>query len=150
MIEVKNQQEMIAFGERIGHVLQGGEIIELVGDVGAGKTTFVKGIGHGMSIDETVQSPSFTISRQYKSPSGLYLVHYDFFRLKDPGIMTDELSEVIGNTINVTVIEWSDTVRQVLPDDRLTVTITARGESGRWVKIHAGGDKSKLLAGHIK
>ena len=150
MIEVKNQQEMMAFGERVGRILQGGEIIELVGDVGAGKTTFVKGIGRGMGIGETVQSPSFTISRQYKTPDGLYLAHYDFYRLKDPGIMSDELTEFIGNSNNVTVIEWSDSIRRILPDDRLTITITARSESERLVKIHVGGEKSKLTAGIIK
>jgi tRNA threonylcarbamoyladenosine biosynthesis protein TsaE len=91
-IEVKSASEMKLFGEKIGSFLRGGETIELVGDVGAGKTTLTKGIALGMGVDEDVQSPSFTISRLYTTPGGISLAHYDFYRLSDAGIMGDELT----------------------------------------------------------
>ena len=150
MIEVKDEQSMVALGERIGRLLCGGEIIELVRDVGAGKTTFVRGLARGMGVDETVQSPSFTISRQYDARDGLCLAHYDFYRLDDPGIMANELAEVLAQGKNVTVIEWSDTVRSVLPDDKLTMTISALSEVVRHVQLSHGGDKSKKLEEQIR
>ena len=149
MIEVKDEQSMVALGERIGRLLCGGEIIELVGDVGAGKTTFVRGLARGMGVDETVQSPSFTISRQYDAGGGLCLAHYDFYRLDDPGIMADELAEVLGQEKSVTVIEWSDTVRSVLPEDKLTMTISTVSEAVRSIHLGHGGDKSKKLEEQI-
>ncbi|MCA9334779.1 tRNA (adenosine(37)-N6)-threonylcarbamoyltransferase complex ATPase subunit type 1 TsaE, partial [Candidatus Saccharibacteria bacterium] len=81
MIEVNSNKQMQDLGSVLGKTLTGGETIELVGDVGAGKTTFVRGVARGMHVDETVQSPSFTISRIYEATEGRRLVHYDFYRL---------------------------------------------------------------------
>lgn len=136
---------MKSLGEKLGAFLRGGEVLELVGDVGAGKTTLTKGIAKGMGVDEDVQSPSFTISRVYDTSRELYLAHYDFYRLQDAGIMTDELHETIHDAKASTIIEWAEIVGGVLPDDRLTITITSPGETTRQVSIKAGGEKSKRL-----
>lgn len=147
IIEVNGEADMKAFGARLGTLLTGGEIIELVGDVGAGKTTLTKGIASGMEVDEDVQSPSFTISRVYDTPRGLHLAHYDFYRLQDAGIMADELHETIHDPQTVTVIEWAEIIAGVLPADQLTITITsiAEDEHSRHIEITAGGEKSVLL-----
>src|SRR6266566_208876 len=108
MITVNSEFEMRAFGTKLGALLKGGEVIELVGDVGAGKTALTKGIATGMGIDEDVQSPTFTISRVYDAPNNLHLVHYDFYRLHDAGIMADELDETVSDASTVTVIEWAE------------------------------------------
>ncbi len=136
---------MQAFGERLGRLFRGGEVVELVGDVGAGKTTLVHGIVRGMRIDETVQSPSFTISRVYDAPNGLRLVHYDFYRLSDPGIMKDELSETLTDEKSSVVIEWANNVESILPDDRLTVAIASPTETERVLDIKSVGVKSAKL-----
>lgn len=148
-IEVKSEAEMKAFGEKLGSVLVGGEIIELIGDVGAGKTTFTKGIAHGMGVDEDVQSPSFTISRVYDTPSNLHLSHYDFYRLHDAGIMADELHETLHDPDTVTIIEWAEIVAGVLPVDRLSVHITSPGETERHILLTAGGPSSQELLGKL-
>jgi len=140
---------MKALGESIGSVLHGGEIIELVGDVGSGKTTFVKGLAVGVGIDEYVQSPSFTINRVYKSRNDLTLSHYDFYRLNDAGIMANELSEVLGDLKTVIVIEWGGVVDGVLPKDRLTVNITSPSETARQVSFSNGGRSSQALQERI-
>lgn len=147
IIEVQNEARMKAFGVELGKLLTGGENIELVGDVGAGKTTLTKGIAKGMDIDEDVQSPSFTISRLYESPRGIYLAHYDFYRLQDPGIMESELHETIQDSKTITIIEWAEIVAGVLPKDRLTITITpsAENEQTRRVNIEAMGPRSMRL-----
>jgi len=135
-IEVEGEQEMRRVGENLGALLKGGESIELVGDVGAGKTTFVKGIARGLLVDEDVQSPSFTISRVYDARDDLQLAHYDFYRLSDPGIMANELAETTQDSMTITVIEWADIVEGVLPPRRLRIAITAPTENTRIVTIH--------------
>lgn len=145
MIEVKSEADMQTFGESIGASFQGGEVIELIGDVGAGKTTMVRGIARGMGIDETVQSPSFTINRVYETNSGKRLVHYDFYRLQDAGIMANELAEALSDKDTSVVIEWADAVEQVLPDDKLTITILSTDETTRRLTIAAHGEKSQQL-----
>lgn len=111
-------------GQRLGQSLRGGECIELIGDVGTGKTTLTKAIAQGLEIDDDVQSPSFTISRQYEARDGLRLVHYDFYRLNDPGIMAYELNEALANPTAVIVIEWAETVQAVLPDERIQIRLS--------------------------
>lgn len=135
-LEVKNQEQTKSVSQKLGSTLSGGEVIELIGDVGAGKTTFVKGLAVGLGIDEDVQSPSFTISRVYDARGGLTLAHYDFYRLSDAGIMRDELSEAISDPTTVTVIEWADIVEGVLPADRIAIKFEATSEDERTLTIN--------------
>ena len=73
-------------------------VIELVGDVGAGKTTFVRGLAQGLGIKEPITSPSFTISKSYALKNGGFLVHYDFYRLQDPGLMSEDLQALLDDS----------------------------------------------------
>lgn len=145
MSEIASAEAMQDFGERMGALLHGGDVIELVGDVGAGKTTFVRGLAKGLGIEETIQSPSFTISRVYDATHERRLAHYDFYRLEDAGIMAEELAEAISDPQTIVVIEWADAVAGVLPVDRLTLTITAPSEETRIVTAQAGLQLSERL-----
>jgi tRNA threonylcarbamoyladenosine biosynthesis protein TsaE len=145
IIEVTSEMEMKLFGAKLGRLLVGGECIELVGDVGAGKTTLVKGVARGLEIEETIQSPSFTISRVYDTPHELRLAHYDFYRLHDAGIMADELQEASQDSRTITIIEWAGIVSGVLPDDHMTITITAISESERRLELAGYGASSQQL-----
>jgi tRNA threonylcarbamoyladenosine biosynthesis protein TsaE len=149
MITVNSESDMRALGAKLGAFLKGGEVIELVGDVGAGKTTLTKGIAVGMGIDEDIQSPTFTISRVYGAPNDLHLVHYDFYRLSDAGIMADELHETVNDPSTITIIEWAEIVTGVLPADRLTIHLTSPAEQTRRVVVHAGGPNSTELLGKL-
>ena len=82
-MKIDNEARMKQLGEAIGRSVSGSEVLELVGDIGAGKTTLTKGIARALGIIEPVQSPTFTISRVYDSPKGLRLAHYDFYRLSE-------------------------------------------------------------------
>lgn len=146
-MRISSLDEMLAFGERVAQNLRGGEVFELVGDVGAGKTTFTKGLARGLDIQDAVQSPTFTISREYDGARGLHLVHYDFYRLDDAGIMADELAESLADAQGVTVVEWAETVASVLPGDRVTLTIklVADDERAREVSWVTGGERSGRL-----
>lgn len=135
IIEVESEIKTKELGERIGRLLKGGETIELIGDVGAGKTTFVKGLAKGLEIDEDIQSPSFTISRAYDARDGLILAHYDFYRLSDAGIMSSELQETMQDESAITVIEWADIVEGILPKDTLTVQFESPTETTRILNL---------------
>lgn len=143
--EVKTAEEMQALGAQIGALCCGGEVIELVGDIGAGKTTLTKGLACSLGIDEDVQSPTFTISRVYVTESNLLLAHYDFYRLNDPGVMKIELSESVNDPNTITVIEWAEVVAEVLPLDTLRVTINTLIDEQREVTLSAGGERSQRI-----
>jgi tRNA threonylcarbamoyladenosine biosynthesis protein TsaE len=145
-LTIDSENSMRAFGERLGRELKGGECIELIGDVGSGKTTLTKGIAAGLGIDDTVQSPTFTINRTYDAPNGIRLSHYDFYRLSDPGIMSDELAESLDEPRTVIVIEWGDIVGSVLPEDHMKVTFDSPEETVRTLHIEVTGEKSSRLA----
>ena len=135
IIEVNSEKETKELAARIASHLKGGEVFELVGDVGAGKTTFVKGLAKGLGIEEDIQSPSFTISRLYDARDGLQLVHYDFYRLTDPGIMANEVSEMTHDDKTITVIEWAAIVEGVLPENRYTISFQSPSETQRSITL---------------
>ena len=135
-----------AIAEAIGQHVKGGETIELVSDLGGGKTTFVHGLASGAGSTDAVASPTFTISRQYKA-GGLTIYHFDFYRLKEAGIMADELAEVINDPEAVVVVEWGDIVEDVLPKDRLTIQFENTGETTRKLSFHYPENLDYLLLG---
>jgi tRNA threonylcarbamoyladenosine biosynthesis protein TsaE len=125
-----SQEETEALATKIGKRLEGGEIIELVSDLGGGKTAFVRGLAHGLGSEDIVGSPTFTLAREYHA-GDLTLHHFDFYRLSEPGIVTNELAEFIDDPKAVVAIEWSGIVQHVLPAKRLTLRFTLTGETGR-------------------
>jgi hydrolase, P-loop family len=132
--EINSTEEMIEFGREIGSNLEGGSVLELIGDVGAGKTTFTKGLALGLGVLETVQSPTFTISRVYEGDN-LTLSHYDFYRLNDYGIMKMELAENLSNPQNITVVEWAGELADILPEKHLKLIFESISEDKRLVKV---------------
>jgi tRNA threonylcarbamoyladenosine biosynthesis protein TsaE len=134
-VKIISNEDMLALGQRIGEKLRGGEILELIGDIGAGKTTFAKGLAQGLGIVDDVQSPSFTISRVYAARDDLILSHYDFYRLADAGIMKLEIAESLREPKTITVVEWGESVRDVLPSEKITVNIKYLPETGREINL---------------
>ena len=123
---------MIQFGEELSKKLTLPCVIELVGDVGTGKTTITKGIAKGLGVSEEVTSPSFMISKQYAFPEGK-LVHYDFYRLNEPGIMSEDLLENMNDSKTVTVVEWADSVAELLPEGHKRFLIKLLDDGSREV-----------------
>ena len=141
--------DTLQLGQRLGQVLRGGEVIVLVGDIGAGKTTLVKGIARGLAITDDIQSPTFTISRLYHGRDDIQLAHYDFYRLNDAGIMRAELTEAMQDVRTVTVIEWATVVDDVLPNDVLQITIHVQVDDTRRLELSAGGDSGKRIVQEV-
>lgn len=108
-------------GELLGRLLKPPAVVELRSDLGGGKTTFAKGLARGAGSSDSVTSPTFTLSQVYGTKSGGQIIHHDFYRLDEPGIMANELAESLADGNAISVIEWGGSVRGILPEDRLTV-----------------------------
>lgn len=130
---LRSEEEMIQFGEELAKKLTLPCVVELVGDVGTGKTTITKGIAKGLGVTDEITSPSFMISKQYAFPEGK-LVHYDFYRLAEPGIMSEDLMENINEPKTVTVVEWADSVADLLPEGHRKIVLTMRDDGTREVE----------------
>lgn len=134
---IPSLEAMLAFGEQLGRALKGQEVLELVGDVGTGKTTLVKGLAHGLAITEVVQSPTFTINRVYNARNNLVLSHYDFYRLNQPGIMREELAESLEDPNSIIALEWDETVHDLLPPERtVRIELSYTGETTRKLTLY--------------
>ena len=127
---INSETEMLEFGKKLGAELDAPAVLELLGDVGAGKTTLVRGIARGLGVEEAVTSPSFTISKEYQGTK-YRLVHYDFYRLGDPGIMSEDLVESISDKNTITIIEWGNSIQDVLPDNHKIIEIKYIDENTR-------------------
>lgn len=130
----------------MGRELKGGEVIDLVSDLGGGKTAFVTGLAKGLGSTDAVASPTFTICRVYRGQT-VSLHHYDFYRLDDPGIIAQELKESIADPGVSVVIEWPATVADILPNDRLSIVITPLSPTSRRLAFSAGRGHTRLLKG---
>jgi tRNA threonylcarbamoyladenosine biosynthesis protein TsaE len=150
IFEVTNENHMEELGAKIGALLNGGEMIELVGDVGAGKTTLTRGIARGLDIKDYIQSPSFTINRTYQGRRNIVLSHYDFYRLSEAGLLSDELQEVVEDPKTVVVLEWAEVVDNILPKDRLRIMISSLSDTGREVALTSDGYQGNRVIEGLK
>lgn len=134
---------MLDFGKKFAKQINTPTVIELIGDVGAGKTTFVRGLATGLGITEPITSPSFTISKSYALLNNKgRLVHYDFYRLSDPGLMSNDLTDNLANPHNIIVIEWGESVTGLLPPNHTTILIKKSGIDSREIVIKNNRDNS--------
>ena len=132
-MKINSEQEMMEAGRTFAEEVNG--VVELVGDVGVGKTTFARGLAEGLRIKGPITSPSFTISKAYACPGGKTLIHYDFYRLNDPGIMSEDLLENLKNSDNIILIEWSDSIKDILPEKHTIINIKYNDDNSRELEI---------------
>jgi len=147
---LSSPQETIALGRAIGGSLIGGEVIGLVGPLGAGKTHLVKGVATGNAIGDRpvrVTSPTFTLVHEYGGRITLY--HLDAYRLRSNAELVrlgfDELCVSAGAVI----LEWADRVADVLPPDHLLLTFTVTGETGRHITAEAKGSFARRCLANV-
>ncbi|MDE7280059.1 MAG: tRNA (adenosine(37)-N6)-threonylcarbamoyltransferase complex ATPase subunit type 1 TsaE [Oscillospiraceae bacterium] len=131
-------EETISFAEQVGRLLRGGDIIAYRGGLGAGKTTFTRGIALGMGLPDEVSSPTFALVNEYRG-KGLTLYHFDMYR-----IMNAEALETTGfydyiSEDAVIACEWSENIADCLPGNVITITLDTVGEDVR--KITVEGDE---------
>jgi tRNA threonylcarbamoyladenosine biosynthesis protein TsaE len=119
-ITTSSEKETFAFAKKYAARLRGGEVIGLSGDLGAGKTVFVKGLAAGLGARATVTSPTFVLMKIYpvrkKSSAVKYLCHIDAYRLsRARDLLAIGAEEYFGRADTVTVIEWADKIKKILP-----------------------------------
>ena len=133
VIASKTAQETMDLGAKIVQFAKSGSVFCLTGDLGAGKTTLVRGVAKALEIKSIVQSPTFNIMKIYfdgKKP----LIHIDAYRLAD--VNTDiGLDEYIGYETGLTVIEWPEFIQELIPETATTIRITNKGDSNREIVI---------------
>jgi tRNA threonylcarbamoyladenosine biosynthesis protein TsaE len=114
--------------------------------LGGGKTTFVRGLAAGLGSSDIVSSPTFTISKTYKT-NNAEIHHFDFYRLNDAGIIKDQLKESLQSPDSIIVIEWSDIIKDVLPDKRyiIDISLTANDADEREISFHYPEDYSSTI-----
>jgi tRNA threonylcarbamoyladenosine biosynthesis protein TsaE len=145
-------------GLRLGELLQGGELILLDGQLGTGKTTFTQGLAKGLGITENINSPTFTLLKEYASQpqTGIStrdlsyrrpaLYHFDFYRLDDPDEIVDLGFEDYFFDDGVSVIEWAEKAGSFWPEEHLNVRFKIMSETKRGMLFIATGEHySELL-----
>ena len=130
-----NQNDTMELGKVLAKLLPNGTTITFYGDLGAGKTTLVRGIGQGLNIEDIIQSPTFNIMKLYLK-GDRPLIHIDAYRLND--INTDiGLDEYIGIENGITVIEWPMYIENLLPKERVIIDIEYVGDNERDITLKA-------------
>lgn len=142
MVTFSSEKEMIDFGEKLAHMMFPGFVLTLQGDLGAGKTTFTKGIGKGLGVKRIINSPTFTIVKVYQGQMPLY--HFDAYRLEG---QNEELGfEEMFEGDGVCVIEWPQFIEHILPQERLEIHIYKNeDESRRFEFLAIGSQYEKIL-----
>lgn len=142
-LEIKNLQETINFSSKLAKFIDGSFLITLEGDLGAGKTTFTKALGKVLGITQTINSPTFTILKQYPK-----LNHIDAYRLEN---LNQELGfEEIFEEEKLCVVEWAKFIEDFLPKERLSIYIHFVEDEKRIFEIKAVGSKYEKVLEELK
>ncbi|MFC0472416.1 tRNA (adenosine(37)-N6)-threonylcarbamoyltransferase complex ATPase subunit type 1 TsaE [Halalkalibacter kiskunsagensis] len=142
----QSPDETQKLAEKLGTLVQPGDVITLEGDLGAGKTSFTKGLAKGLGVKRVVNSPTFTIIKEYKGRLPLY--HMDVYRMEDE--MEDLGLEEYFYGEGVSVIEWPSMIKSQLPEDRLIISLFHLGETSRKIMIASKGNRSLELSKELQ
>lgn len=126
-------EETIQLGKKIGSLLQPGAIIAMEGNLAAGKTTITKGIAESLGIEETITSPTFTLISEYEGKMPLY--HMDVYRLDSCEDFINLGVEDLMYGDGISIIEWSERVREELPKSTITLRLEVREDGGRDITL---------------
>ncbi|MCP4254420.1 MAG: tRNA (adenosine(37)-N6)-threonylcarbamoyltransferase complex ATPase subunit type 1 TsaE [Candidatus Scalindua sp.] len=149
-IETGEIEQTIESGRLIGSLLKAGDVVALIGQLGAGKTHFTKGIAEGQGVEDrkVVTSPSYVIVKQYNGRLPIY--HFDAYRLKS----ADEMYEIdcVGFFWGdgISIVEWADKVMECLPDEFVKITIKIEGETSRGINVSYNGERYRKFMDEIK
>jgi tRNA threonylcarbamoyladenosine biosynthesis protein TsaE len=134
----RSTDETLELARAVGELLRPGDVVSLVGELGAGKTVFARGVARALGVTELVVSPTFTIVREYEGR--VPLVHVDVYRIDAVQELHDLGFEEVVRDDAVTIVEWGDMIDGLLPGDRLDVRLTSGGaDDERVVEIEGHG-----------
>jgi len=138
-------EETIQLAAKLSKKLDTGDFVALIGELGAGKTVFVKGLAKGLGLEnyKYVNSPAFVLMREYHGKKNLY--HFDVYRLEEKDFCDTLDYETYFYGDGITVVEWADKIEDLLPDEYLEITIKHTDVTDREVGFTAKGERFKKL-----
>lgn len=145
--------QTMAIGQQLGAVLRAGDVLLLLGDLGAGKTHLVKGIAQGLGSVDLVTSPSFVLINEYvagAAHANMRIYHVDLYRITDPAELTSIGLEEIWNDQGVCLIEWAERAQHWLPEAHLVVQIRYVDEMRRVLRFVPQGERYQQLMAEFK
>lgn len=131
-------QETIDIAKKLGALLRKGDIIAYKGNLGAGKTTFTRGLAVGLGLDDIVTSPTFALVNEYCGEK-LSMYHFDMYRIETEGDLESSGFYDYDFENNIAVIEWSENIDGFLPENTIYITINAVGDTDREIITEDGG-----------
>ena len=144
MIRIKTNSaaETRRVGEKIGKLLKAGDVVALEGPLGAGKTTLAKGIAKGLGVkdDREVVSPTFVLIHEYEARERIY--HMDWYRLSKVEGQDRLLAEECFNSRGITLVEWADRGKNILPKGRIQIALKYKGLEKRVIEISGMKDEN--------
>ena len=144
ILESKSPEDTFQIGMRLGKLAEAGDVYTLTGDLGVGKTVFTKGFAKGLGIEESVNSPTFTILQIYEG-GRLPLYHFDVYRIGSVEEMEETGFEEYIMEDGVSLIEWADLIEEILPRKRTRVLIEKDLEKGfdyRRITVELTGEQT--------
>jgi len=147
--QTKGASETIRLGKRIGALLQPGDVVALSGELGAGKTHFIKGLATGAGVGKStyVSSPSFTLINEY--PGKVPFYHIDLFRLESQKEAERLGLEDYFQGGGITAIEWADKIPRLLPKEMVSIHIVYTGKNTRSIKMIGKGKRYEQLINEL-
>ena len=142
-----NANETQNLGRLFGVAAERGTVVALVGDLGAGKTTFAQGVGEGLSVLSPIVSPTFILMSEYDD-GRIPLLHGDTYRLEQGELEGIGIEELVEDWPGVVLLEWADRFPELLPEDHLVLSLQHK-EDGRTATITATGPKHETLLARI-
>jgi tRNA threonylcarbamoyladenosine biosynthesis protein TsaE len=143
----RSEDETRALGERIGRLCEPGDVILLEGDLGAGKTVLAQGIARGLGVLGVVNSPTFTLVKEYRGRVPFY--HFDLYRLEDTSEAADLGMDEYLDGEGVCVVEWAERATALWPADYLLASLAALTDSERRLDLDGYGKRGAILCAEI-
>ncbi len=147
-IYLKNEQETGEMGYRLGQLLNKGDVVCLIGDLGAGKTTITKSIAKALEVDDYITSPTFTIVNEYDGKYPLY--HFDVYRISSSEDMYEIGFEEYLYGDGICIIEWANLIEDILPDEYINIELNYKDEGREMILIPYGEYYENIVKEIIK
>lgn len=129
-----NETEKIAFN--IAKSTPIGSVVELIGELGAGKTAFAKGFAKGLGIADTITSPTFALLNSYVGDNGIKLNHFDLYRLEDiEELFLLGFEEILNSKNEISLVEWPQIAESIMPKHKIVITISKLSSTEREIKV---------------
>ena len=148
VVETSSARETKSWGRRLGSLLEGGELLGFTGELGAGKTCFIKGLARGLSLrEEDILSPTFTMIQEHRGRLPLY--HIDLYRLEEVGLDDMGLREYLFSP-GIAAVEWFERLREGTDLEFLSVRIEYADTNTRRLEFRASGNRHAAIVAKLK